>query len=500
MPVTGPGSGGPAQSPGGGAGVPGAGGPAHEYFCENAWLGGPTTERDVLVRVRGAWVESVEVGAAAPPGATRLAGLTVPGFANAHSHAFHRALRGRVQAGRGDFWTWREQMYEVAAALTPDNYFRLARAAFAEMALAGITAVGEFHYVHHALGGGRYADPNDMGAALLAAAAQAGVRITLIDTCYLENSPGSPPQGPQSRFSDGSATAWAERVAALRGLAGPGRTPAKGRTSPAARRPGAPGAAEGELPAARLGVAVHSVRAVPPAQVALVAAYARHNDVPLHFHLSEQAKENDLTQAAYGLSPTEVLDEAGALGDMSTAVHATHLSVSDVSLLSGSRTSVCMCPTTEQDLADGTGPARALAFGGSSLCLGTDSHAVVDPFLEMRGLEYDERLASGLRGNWPAHELFRAVTAAGHAAIGWPGAGTISAGAVADLVTIDIGSPRLAGAVEDHLLELTAFAACAADVHHVVNAGRTVVAGGRHLLIDDVAGALRSAVTAVVRR
>lgn len=432
-----------------------------------------------------------------PAGATRLRGLTLPGFANAHSHAFHRALRGRAQAGRGDFWTWREEMYGVAAALTPENYFALARATFAEMALAGVTAVGEFHYVHHALGGTRYADPNEMGAALLRAAAEAGVRLTLIDTCYLESSPGSAPHGVQARFSDGSAGAWAERLAALRPRLGPPALPQAPRAGRGVHGT-APGPAEAGLPGARLGVAVHSVRAVPPADIAVVAAYARRHALPLHFHLSEQARENETVQAAYGQSPAEVLADAGALGERSTAVHATHLAPRDMLLLSSSGTAVCMCPTTEQDLADGTGPARALATAGCPVCLGTDSHAVVDPFLEMRGLEYDERLATGARGNWTAHELLHSATGAGHAAIGWPRAGPIGTGSVADLVSIDLGSPRLAAAAEDHLLELAIFAAGPSDVHYVLNAGQTVVEEGRHLLVDDVAGALRAAIGAVV--
>ena len=159
------------------------------FHCELAWLGGDRAESDVLVTVDGDRIATVEVGAAAGT-ATRLAGLTVPGFANAHSHAFHRALRGRTHAGAGSFWTWREQMYAVAAGLDPDSYFRLARATYAEMALAGISTVGEFHYVHHAPGGRRYDSPNAMGDALIAAAGEAGLRITLLDTSYLRGGPG----------------------------------------------------------------------------------------------------------------------------------------------------------------------------------------------------------------------------------------------------------------------------------------------------------------------
>jgi formiminoglutamate deiminase len=426
----------------------------------------------VLISTAGERVAAVDANADRPLDAVHLRGLTVPGFANAHSHAFHRALRGRTQAGRGTFWTWREEMYRTAETLTPESYYRLARATYAEMALAGFTAVGEFHYVHHHPGGAPYADANAMGRALVAAAGDAGLRITLIDACYLESGPGRPPVGVQVRFADESAQTWAERVEELAGL-----------------EPGA---------GARLGAAVHSVRAVPPQGAELVARFSRAHGLPLHFHLSEQVGENEAAQAAYGLSPTELLGRAGALTPASTAVHATHLSGHDEVLLASSGAGICMCPTTEQDLGDGIGPARRLAVAGLPVCLGSDSHAVIDPFLEMRSLEYDERLASGARGHWAAHELLAAATASSHLAIGWPEAGRISVGALADLVTVNLGSPRLAGAADDRLLELATFSAGAADVTHVVSSGKVVVAEGHHVVVEDVAAELRSSIAAVV--
>jgi formiminoglutamate deiminase len=444
-----------------------------QYFCEHAWLGGPTTEADVLVSVEGDRITGVHLGGGRPTGAVRLAGLTLPGFANAHSHAFHRALRGRSERGQGTFWTWRDQMYAVAEALTPENYYELARATYAEMALSGITAVGEFHYVHHQLGGLPYSAPNEMGLALVRAATEAGIRVTLIDACYLTGGPGRIAQGPQLRFSDVDAEAWAVRVAALTELS--------------------------SQPGARLGAAVHSVRAVPPPGVTVVARFASDNALPLHFHLSEQRQENDASQASYGASPTDVLDAAGALGPLSTAVHATHLSASDAARLGRSGSGVCMCPTTEQDLADGIGPARRLADDGVAISLGSDSHATIDLFAEMRALEYDERLSSGRRGNWSAQELLVAATMGGHRAIGWPDAGSIAVGAVADLVTVSTESPRLAGVDADCLAEMAVFASCGADVVHVVSSGQVVVSGGHHCLVDDVPQALQSAIHAVVR-
>ena len=434
--------------------------------------------RDVVFEAEGGRFTSVAAGAA-PGGARWLPGVVLPGFANAHSHAFHRALRGRTQANGGTFWTWREAMYQVAARLDPDSYLALARAAYAEMALAGVTTVGEFHYLHHAPGGVRYADPNAMGEALRQAAADAGVRLTLLDTCYLAgglSADGQPEplSGPQLRFGDGDARRWADRVEAL-----------------------APDAHGMLAPHARGGAAIHSVRAVPPGQMQPVVAWTERHGAPLHAHLSEQRAENEACQAAYGASPAGVLCEAGALGPRSTMVHATHLTPSDVELLGGCRACACFCPTTEADLADGIGPARALASAGSPLSVGSDSHAVVDLFAEARGIELTQRLATGQRGQFSAGELARAATAAGHACLGWPEAGEIVPGAYADLVTLPLDSPRLAGGAGGPLAALFA-AGTAADVRHVVASGMDVVRDGHHLLVEDVPGSLAAAVGAVL--
>ncbi|HLI36044.1 MAG TPA: formimidoylglutamate deiminase [Streptosporangiaceae bacterium] len=455
-------------APDGGSGGGAGQAPRQRYLCSAAWLGEAGIGRDVAVTVAGERIAAVTPGAARQPGDILLPGLVVPGFANAHSHAFHRALRGRSERGTGDFWAWRDVMYQVAERLTPGSYRDLARAAYAEMALAGITAVGEFHYLHHPPGGGRYADPNEMGRALLDAGDEAGVRVTLLDTCYLESAPGRPPEGVQARFSDGSAGAWASRVAEL--------------------------AAGG----ARAGAAIHSVRAVPPEAARAVAEWAAQRQVPLHFHLAEQPAEVTACLAAYGCCPATLLGRAGALGAGSWAVHATHLDEDEVAALAASGTGVCLCPTTERDLADGIGPARALARAGAALCLGSDSHAVIDPFEEMRAMEMDERLASGQRGNWAAGELLAAAAETGHRALGAAGDGRIAPGARADLVALRLRSPRLAGASVECLAESAVFAASPADVAYVVAGGRLIVAEGTHLLVGDVAAALGAAVRAVL--
>ena len=385
---------------------------------------------DVRVEVADGRITSVGSGGDA---GTSVPGLTLPGLANCHSHAFHRALRGRTHGvdrtgERGSFWTWREQMYAVAAELTPSSYFELARETYAEMRATGITAVGEFHYLHHQADGTPYADPNEMGKALLAAADDAGMRIRLLDTCYLAAGFGRPPEGVQLRYSDGHAERWAERVAAF------------------------------DDP--RVGMAVHSVRAVPRAQIPIVVEAAQGR--PLHVHLSEQVAENDACRYATGMTPTQLLAEAGALGPLTTAVHATHLTDDDVRLLGETGTNVCFCPTTERDLADGIGPARRLHDAGATLTLGSDSHAVIDLFEEMRAVEMHERLASQQRGHFSALELLAAATYAGHRSLGFDDAGRIAVGHRSDLVTVDLGTIRTRGTGAS--AETLVFAATGADV------------------------------------
>lgn len=403
-----------------------------------------------------------------PPGAVVLRGLTLPGLANAHSHAFHRALRGTVQVGSGTFWTWREVMYRVADRLTPDTYHALARAVYAEMALAGITAVGEFHYVHHAPGGTPYADPNAMGEALIEAAAEAGIRITLLDTVYLSAGFGKAPDHHQLRFSDDTAEAWAERCSVLK-----------------------------DRDHARIGAAVHSVRAVPAGQLATVARWAEERRAPLHVHLSEQTAENDACHEAHGRTPARLLADHGVLGPRTTGVHNTHLTDEDIALIGGSGTGTCMCPTTERDLADGIGPAVALQRAGSPLSLGSDSHAVIDLLEEARAMELNERLRTRTRGHWTAVALLRAASADGHAAIGWDDAGALETGALADFTTIALDSVRTAGPLPRLGAETAVFAASAADVSHTVVGGRHVVRDGAHALVPDVPKALADAVEAL---
>lgn len=424
----------------------------------------------VAIEITEGVITAVRTGADPSAADERWTGVMLPGFANAHSHAFHRALRGRTHGDGGTFWTWREQMYAVASRLDPDRYHRLARAVYAEMVLAGMTSVGEFHYLHHDREGRRYADPNAMNDALATAAADAGIRLTLLDTCYLSGGlsvEGHAPLDPvQRRFSDGSVDAWAER------------------------------AADWAAPAGVIkGSAVHSVRAVPETELSRMAAVRPAG--PWHVHLSEQLAENAAVQGFYGCTPTELLGRHALLDERTTAVHATHLTASDVRRLGSARTYACFCPTTERDLADGIGPAAALAGAGSRLTLGSDQHAVIDMFEELRGLELHERLTSHRRGCFTPAQLINAASETGHRSLGRPDVGRLAVGDAADLVEVAHDSVRTIGSRPGQIV----FAATAADVETVLVAGRPVVRGGAHRLgpvaalmaealqdLDDVAG------------
>jgi formiminoglutamate deiminase len=420
------------------------------YWCEYAWLDATGVRPGVLIETAGDQIAGVTFDEPRPLDAYRLHGLVVPGFANVHSHAFHRALRGRTHSNGGTFWTWREGMYLLASRLNPDNYRRLATAVFAEMAMAGITCVGEFHYVHHTPGGVPYADPNAMAEALRQAARDAGIRITLLDTCYLAGgiSQGLAPE--QLRFSDGTVDAWAARVSSLR--------------------------SDSTLLA---GAAIHSVRAVP--RPALAEVVVARPTGPLHVHLSEQVAENQACMDAYGLTPTELLAEAGALSPRTTAVHATHLSTKDIKLLGGSSTGVCFCPTTEADLADGIGPARELLDAGCPLSLGSDQNAVVDPLLESRALEHGERLRTGRRGRFSPAELYKMLIT--QDSLGWPPG-------YADFAAIRLDSPRTAGCSPEQVM----VAATASDVHTVISGGQIVARDGKHEKLGDVGVVLAEAI------
>lgn len=412
--------------------------------------------------------------------ASHIAGepVRIPGAVNAHSHVFHRALRGRTHRGGGDFWQWREQMYQLAAALDPESYEQLATAVFAEMATAGYTTVGEFHYLHHQPDGSPYPE-HAMEFALARAAQRVGIRLVLLDVCYLDGGfdaqrPGGrvPPDDVQRRFSDGDAETWLARLDALR-------------TAFAAEF-----GAQTPDSLIRVGAAVHSVRAVAPEQLRFIAENLTP-ELPLHVHLSEQPKENRDCLAATGLKPTGLLAETGLLSDRLAAVHATHLSPEDISLLGQAGSSAVFCPTTEADLADGLGPATELVQAGATLALGSDQHAVIDPFQEIRSLEYGERLRSGERGRFSPEQLGEILSAGGARSLGLD-----SRNLAADEVLLDTASMRTEGSSADQIL----YSATAADVLSVRVAGREIAGSGRHLTLGDPAELFRKAAEVIAKQ
>jgi len=438
------------------------------FHAQWAWRGAESAVANVRIGVSNGLITSVEDGVDAQAGDECIAGVVMPGFVNAHSHAFHRALRGRTHGGAGDLWSWRTPMYEIANRLTPETYGELAAMTFAEMALSGITGVGEFHYIHHQQDGTRYANTNEMGLAMVAASQRAGIRMALLDVAYLHAGLDKPePLAEQKRFSDGTIDNWLDRVDAL-GEGGENWT---------------------------VGMAPHSVRAVHPNELEEVVAN-RHGKV-VHVHVSEQPAENAACIAVTGRTPTQVLADAGMLGRHFTAVHATHLTATDISLLCSSHSGVCMCPTTERDLADGVGPASSLSVGGAVLSIGTDSNAFIDMFEEARAIETDERLVTGKRGVHSPASLLIAATSGGATALGWGQYG-IQVGAPADFIALSLDSVRLASFDAANAAAHIVHSAAPADVRDVWVGGRQIVQDHQHLSLSDVVGGLGRAIAAVV--
>ncbi|MFC3298707.1 formimidoylglutamate deiminase [Arthrobacter agilis] len=447
-------------------------GPAvRAVWCESAWLDAVGVCDAVRVEVDAeGYVTGVLPGVPVQEGDVVLHGVVFPAAANAHSHAFHRALRGRTHAQGGTFWTWRETMYRAAGALSPTLYEELATAVYAEMIVAGWTSVAEFHYVHHRPDGTPYGQgtggPHAMELALARAAVRAGIRLTLLDTCYLAGGFGQPPEDGQRRFSDGTAERWLERLGALR-------------ETVAAQYP------EHQV---SVGAALHSVRAVPERDLAVIAG-GLPEGLPLHIHLSEQPAENEDCLRATGLTPAGLLRRHGLVDERLSVVHATHATDEDIGLLGDAHAAVVLCPTTEADLADGLGPAEPFRLAGATLALGTDQHAVVDPWLEMRALEHGERLRTGRRGHFDPRLLHGIASSGGARAQGRRGGG-LGPGSAADLMAIDPHTVRTAGSARDQL----AYTATAQDVTAVVVGGVLMARNGVHTALGDPAALLVAAI------
>jgi formimidoylglutamate deiminase len=389
----------------------------------------------------------------------------LPGFVNTHSHSFQRLIRGksesRVTSGR-DFWSWRGTMYHAAAQLDPQDVYDVARMAFLEMVLGGTTTVGEFHYLHNAPGGRPYDDPNLLGKQVIAAAQSVGIRIVLLRSAYLRSGYGLLPDPGQIRFYE-TASQFLENMAAL-----------------------------ADSTEVRIGVAPHSLRAVPLHELKQIAAWTRERKLPLHMHVAEQIAENEACLREYGLPPAALLGREGLLGPDFTAVHAIHITAEEIGLLARSGSTVCSCPTTERNLGDGVIVADQVMGQGIRIALGSDSQAQIDPLEDARQLEYHLRLDRQQRavldqigGQNLASRLFDCATVNGARALGVP-AGELAGGALADFFTVDLDDLSIAGHSGEDLLPLAVFSLNRSAVRDVMVNGRWVVRDGRHPLQEEI--------------
>src|SRR5260370_31832322 len=376
----------------------------------------------------------LETHAIAHTNVDSLPGIALlPGFVNVHSHVFQRALRGhthRPLSSKDTFWTWRNAMYAEAQRLTPETLYTLAQKTYREMLAAGYSSVGEFHYVHHQPGGHPYAEPNAMSEAILEAGREAGMRVVLLMTAYAQAGFQQAPEEGQRRFCDASVEAYLARVEALRSKGVP------------------------------VGVAPHSVRAVPEHWFRAIAGYSHTYHLPLHVHADEQIAEIEQCQADYGCTPIELLERFGALGAMTTIVHATHADATEIALLAQYGCTVCVCPTTEGDLGDGIAPYAELLPANIPLWIGADSNTRLDPIEELRWAEYSARMRYQRRRVLVADELaspgpllLTIGTAAGARALGLT-SGEIAIGQPADLIAINLQHPSLYGWTSDDLLDV----------------------------------------------
>jgi formimidoylglutamate deiminase len=403
----------------------------------------------------------------------------LPGLVNAHSHAFQRVIRGRTerrsQHTADSFWTWREQMYAAANRLTPEEIYTASRMAFLEMALAGITAVGEFHYLHHAPGGTPYSDPNLLAREVIRAARDVGIRIALLRVAYARAGYEREPDPRQARFSESSPDVYFKNLEQL--LA-------------------APELKSGE---AWVGVAPHSVRAVPLDYLKTAVEFANARGLVVHMHVAEQTAEVEGCIEEYGRSPVALLETEGLLSERFTAVHAIHVTPKAIDAIGRAKANVCACPTTERNLGDGVVPVDAYFNAGVAVSLGTDSQVQIDLLEDARELEYHLRLQRTARNvlardetdeSGLARRLFECATTSGAVSIGYEG-GTLEPGAPADFFTVDLDDPSIAGSTVDNLLANIVFSLSRTAVRDVIVGGKQIVADGRHAQQDEIVASFR---------
>jgi formimidoylglutamate deiminase len=414
--------------------------------------------------------------------AERLKGRAVlPGLVNVHSHTFQRVIRGRTewrnQGQRDTFWTWREKMYDAATRLTPEQIYQTAKAAFLEMLLSGITTVGEFHYLHHQGDGSRYSDPNLIGKLVIQAAKEVGMRIVLLRAAYLRAGYGKAPNPGQTRFITGDAATFISDTEEL---------------SAWVKKFDSRGEVE-------VGVAPHSVRAVTQDYLLEIADYARQRELCVHMHVSEQPGENEVCIQEYGVSPVTWLERIGLLGPRFTAVHAIHISETEAGLLAGSGSSICACPTSERNLADGAVRADWLLARGANICLGSDSQIQIDLLEDARLLEYHLRMQQlervVLDPPVPGRErlsqvLYETASKSGAKSLR-QSVGELTVGKPADFVGIDLDDLSVAGASPETLVANVVFSLERTAVKEVYVGGRAVIRDGHHPLQESITAEFR---------
>jgi formimidoylglutamate deiminase len=408
--------------------------------------------------------------------AVRLANRALlPGLINVHSHSFQRVIRARTEhrtgAGRDTFWTWREAMYHAADGLSPEDIYDVARMAFLEMLASGITAVGEFHYLHHAPGGNPYAEPNLLAHNVLRAARETGIRIALLRTAYARAGWMKIPNPRQARFITESADEFIDHTEALRESVQRDFTPDRG----------------------WVGMAPHSVRAVPLPYLLRTVAYARSRGMKIHMHVSEQPAEIEACEGEYGASPVELLYREQVLGPDFTGIHAIHITDREIAWLAESHSRIGACPTTERNLGDGIGPAERWSAAGVPTCYGSDSNVQINLLEDARQLEYHLRLkrleravlATDSDPESLARALFASATEVGAASIGATG-GSLAVGKPADFFTVDLNDLSIAGADRATLLNHLVFSGERTAIQDVFVGGKPVIERGRHNLSGEI--------------
>jgi formimidoylglutamate deiminase len=413
-------------------------------------------DRAVVCDSNGKIVEITENA----PDAIRLKGRAMlPGMVNAHSHAFQRVIRGRTehrsQQTTDSFWTWREQMYAAANTLEPDEIYNVSRLAFLEMAMTGITAVGEFHYIHHSRDGSPYSDPNLLEREVIRAARDVGIRIALLRVAYARAGFQTEPNPQQIRFIEDSPDVYLKNLEQLLDV-------------------------NDEM--AWIGVAPHSVRAVPLDYLKTIVGFANEHALPVHMHVAEQPAEVSACIAEYGRSPVALLETEGLLSKRFTAVHAIHVTPKAIAALARNGAFVCACPTTERNLGDGVVPVDTYFDAGVRVSLGTDSQIQIDLLEDARELEYHLRLQKMTRNVLApmlGQKLFDCATVNGAASIGFDG-GRIAPGAPADFFTVDLNDLSIAGASVDDLLTNIVFSLARTAVRDVVVGGKRIIEDGKH--------------------